>query len=287
MLGVLEKVRQDPKYDSADLLRDIALCYEFSSENLAMASVLMKNALDLRPAGNVIKQKMAEYSKNNSRNFIMIVTYQRSGSTLLQSILNSSDECTIRGENYNMLYYVFQSFLAAEDAMQYIQKGNITAVDWPFFGAEFFDKEKYFCGVLSSFVDNILKIPQNSKVKHIGFKEVKYTEFGEKLPRFIDLMRQCIPNLRVIFNFRNLDDVSKSAWNARMDKETLLKSLSNFEKIANEYANTHDSFASVVVYDRYLEDIKILERLFKFLDIPYDEMKVKSVLEKKLKHGKK
>lgn len=274
LLDILHNVRENRAYSSADLLRDMALYYE-------------TEVLESHPDGPYIKQKTTEYSARKFKSFIMIVTYQRSGSTLLQSILNSSDECVIRGENYNLLYFAFQSYLATEDAMKHIQQGGVTAVDWPFFGAEHMKKEQYFCSVVSAFIEDILNVePKNSKM-NIGFKEVKYDEFGENLPRFLDLMKKCVPNLKIVFNFRNLDDVSKSAWNARRKKEILVTALSNFEALAESYTEEHKGFAKIIKYDDYLEDTQILADLSAFLDISYDALKVKSILAKKLNHGKK
>ena len=40
---------------------------------------------------------------------VLIVTYGRSGSTLLQGILNSIEGCLIRGENDNFCFALYQA----------------------------------------------------------------------------------------------------------------------------------------------------------------------------------
>ena len=40
---------------------------------------------------------------------IIIVTYGRSGSTLLQGLLNASPEILVKGENMNYFYHIFKS----------------------------------------------------------------------------------------------------------------------------------------------------------------------------------
>lgn len=44
------------------------------------------------------------------RSYVFILTYGRSGSTLLMSIINSSPECIVRGENGGALYALFESY---------------------------------------------------------------------------------------------------------------------------------------------------------------------------------
>ena len=48
--------------------------------------------------------------------YLIVVTYGRSGSTLLQSILQSIPGYSFTGENNNVLLPLFHAFLRAEDA---------------------------------------------------------------------------------------------------------------------------------------------------------------------------
>ena len=40
----------------------------------------------------------------------LIISYGRSGSTLLSGLLNSIDGCVINGENNNFIYHLFRSY---------------------------------------------------------------------------------------------------------------------------------------------------------------------------------
>ena len=50
---------------------------------------------------------------------ILIITYGRSGSTLLQGILNSISGVLVRGENANMCYHVFYAYQAILEAKKF------------------------------------------------------------------------------------------------------------------------------------------------------------------------
>ena len=68
-------------------------------------------------------------------NFVFVVTYGRSGSTLLQKVLGDIDGYHISGENNNALYGLYQSFKFANMAkMRFGQE--MTKHDNPWYGAE-------------------------------------------------------------------------------------------------------------------------------------------------------
>jgi len=271
--------------EDADILREASIYYE-KINDIQTAQKIMNDALELRPNGPLIKAKVHEYRKKDISksfsNFVMIVTYQRSGSTLLQSILNTSDDCIIRGENMNVLFSLYRSYRALNDAMKYGY--NSKNMDWPFFGIMETRPKNFFYNSVSNFIDNVLNIKEN--VKTIGFKEVKYDQFGNDLPDFLDLMKECIPNLKIVFNYRNLDDVTISAWNKNRDQNKLKDSLSKFEDLCNNYHRSNNDWTIVIKYDEYLKDNSKLIPLFRFLDCIVDLEKVKLVLDKKLLHGK-
>ena len=48
-------------------------------------------------------------------NFLIIVTAGRTGSTILQHLLNQDPKTLIRGENNNFFYYFYRAYHALED----------------------------------------------------------------------------------------------------------------------------------------------------------------------------
>ena len=70
---------------------------------------------------------------------ILIITYGRSGSTLLQGVLNAIDGVLIRGENMNMCFHMFKTYQAILTSKSKSERSPQS----PFFGAKLLD-EKYF-----------------------------------------------------------------------------------------------------------------------------------------------
>ena len=75
------------------------------------------------------------------RNFksILIITYGRSGSTLLQGVLNNNEGVIIWGENNNMCYHMFKAYKAILKS----KKQNGKFKNNPFYGSELLDAELF------------------------------------------------------------------------------------------------------------------------------------------------
>jgi hypothetical protein len=66
-------------------------------------------------------------------NSILVVTYGRSGSTLLQGLSNSIDCCLIRGENSIFCNYLFKTY----QSIGLAQSQNGETFQSPWFGSQF------------------------------------------------------------------------------------------------------------------------------------------------------
>jgi hypothetical protein len=219
---------------------------------------------------------------NSEGQFIMVVTYARSGSTLIQNLINSIDGFKIRGENHNALFYLYKSYKAILYSKQHAK--NKTPQDWPFYLAEKYDENQFFEDNVNSFINNIIK--PNAMENNIGFKEVKYTDFGDDLVPFLVLLNETIPNLKIVFNFRDHESVANSAFQRKVPKNDLLKKLELFEKQAITFNNKYPKSSVVLSYEQYVANADGFEKLFEFLGVEYDAELAANVLSKKLMHCK-
>src|SRR5262245_596888 len=100
---------------------------------------------------------------------VFIVSYGRTGSTVLQRILNTLPNACIRGENGNVL----MSLRAAHEAAVYATTMSSLATEkGPWYGAEVIRPDAFANALVTSFVDNILCPP--SDVFYLGFKEIRW-----------------------------------------------------------------------------------------------------------------
>ncbi len=213
---------------------------------------------------------------------VLIVTYGRSGSTLLQGVLNSIDGCEIRGENYNFCYSLFESYQALLQSKT--EYGSSAAEPTsPWYGANDFSAEK--------FIDDASKLVLNQLIPNaivpdcIGFKEIRYinqglntVENGElKLHSYLNFLSKLFPNVALVFLTREHDEVLKSGWWQSQEIKKVKSKLAEFENNINDYSvNKTNTFA--IKYEDVVNKRPPLQAMFDFLGAEYNEAIIDAVL---------
>ena len=207
---------------------------------------------------------------------ILVITYGRSGSTLLQGVLNSIDGVLIRGENEN----VFFDFFEAYRKLQRLKEKHVGAIlpKQPWYGIGLFD-ETLLIERLRDTARAILLADRmaDPAVVCYGFKEVRYFEVGADFEAYWGFLEQLFPNPAFIINTRNLDDVVKSAWWKSWDTEELLATLRDFETRCVEYAKTRSNCFQIDYDDVRGKGVRLAE-MFDFLGAEYDPEVIDAVL---------
>ncbi len=215
----------------------------------------------------------------------MIVTYGRSGSTLLQNILLSIDGYSIKGENNNVLMPLFQAYQRAKFAKD--KFGNKPKhKDRPWYGAEKIRPQQFAQRLVQSFIEEIIVPDAGARV--IGFKEIRFQEVGaDSFPDFMDFIRTFLSPCKIIFNTRNAHDVAKSAWYKNMNSTKVIEEIASYDGWYNDYADQHPEDCFVLSYDRYKGNTNGLKPLFDFLGEPFDEAKLCQILNASYDYTKK
>ncbi len=217
--------------------------------------------------------------------FIFIITYGRSGSTVLMKVLNTIDGAEIKGENANALFPLFQSYKCACAAKDHENEKSLL-VDHPWYGASKIDTERYARKLTKVFTEEILN--PNEATRVLGFKEIRYASITnlEKLEEFVKFIRIFFPNSYIIFNRRNLEDVIKSGWWKNMTKEKALAGLEPLDQWMVDYNALHPEFTYIVMYDDYKDNSDAFKEMFDFIDEEINEERVREAMSKKLTHTK-
>ncbi|MBV1900860.1 MAG: sulfotransferase, partial [Kordiimonadaceae bacterium] len=134
----------------------------------------------------------------DNRSFIFIVTYGRSGSTVLQGLLQAIPGYFIRGENMNTLFPLYKACTAAHTA-RYTHGKNPHGQDDPWFGADVIKPEVFTKRIVDTFIEEILQPPADARV--VGFKEIRFHEGGsEHFEPFLNFIFEHFPGCKFIFN---------------------------------------------------------------------------------------
>lgn len=216
----------------------------------------------------IIRQKL-ENMVPHSLNYqhILIITYGRSGSTLLQGILNTIDGVLIRGENDNIFFNLFKTY----KKLIKLKNHHKTAVlpNQPWYGISFID-ENLLMTNYRELAKGILLAENYAESNNLclGFKEIRYDKVGDDFESYLDFLRQLFPKSAFIFNTRNLKDVSKSAWWKNENAEDVVKELSMLETKFEAYSQKYESCFRID-YKDIISKGDNLEGLFTFLGASY------------------
>lgn len=234
---------------------------------------------ELRRRERRLMHRLEEVSGREELSYLFVVTYARSGSTLLQGILNSIPGYLIRGENLQIAehLYAYHQLGAGKRRSNRRRRRrhgveDPSAPSTPFFGIEDFAVRKSLRHARAMVLATLLRPQPDTRVT--GFKEVRWNR--EDLVEFVEWMRAVFPGARFVVNTRDLTSVSRSKiWVDRDDaEETLAVAESRLKALL---AHLGDE-AFHVHYDDYVSDPQVLEGLFDWLGEPFDLERVRDVL---------
>lgn len=215
-------------------------------------------------------------------NFIFIVTYGRSGSTVLQSVLQSIPGYFVRGENMNVLFPLYKASLAAHTTRYQHGKKN-HAPDDPWYGADEVVPEDFTARLRAAFVEEILRPPADTRVA--GFKEIRFHEAGEEhFEPFLNFIHETFEGCKFVFNTRPWQEVSRSGWWASMDPARVEEIITTADGYYESYLSKYPERGIRMRHEITREDPEAFMPLFDFLGETYDAETVASVAGRRLGH---
>ncbi|NRB35100.1 MAG: sulfotransferase [Rhodobacteraceae bacterium] len=226
-------------------------------------------------------QRLARFGLPNLKGSLFIITYGRSGSTLLQSLLHTIPGAHLTGENYNVLAFVFRAS----------HRAHLTKREWgqkpkpgnhPWYGADAVMPQRFERGMINLFVRDLIQPPTNAR--WIGFKEIRYPAVGDDLPRFLTFLRRSFPNAHVVFNSRDPRKVAKSRWWANKPRKDVIKMVTECDARFATYAAANPDHAIHVHHENTVSDPESLRPVFEMLDEPFDLDRINEVLAQPLTH---
>jgi hypothetical protein len=233
-----------------------------------------------RLRGSLARQRLPWSAAPQSH--VFIVTYGRTGSTLLQKLIGSLPGHYMAGENHDCLHGVFEAWQNACVLKEKYGWGY-QAVDHPWHGAHVADPDGYARAMVAAFIDNILKPPRGSRV--IGFKEIRY--LTADLRDYLLFIDRFLAPAKFIINTRSVDAVAQSAWWKTVDKDTLAADVARFNDITDALvAEFPDRFVKID-YARWTTDPEALRPVYALLDMPFDAAAIAATLQVRLEHMRK
>jgi hypothetical protein len=185
--------------------------------------------------------------------YVLVVTYGRSGSTLLQGLLNALPGVLVRGENALFVHSLFQAYEKLNFAMD--QGGESLEPTHPWFGSEQLNPVTFLQSARELVELQLLGGRAKDEVEVLGFKEIRYFDLApDELRKYLDFLRLLLPGVAIVWHTRNHEDVARSGWWVREDPTVLGDSLVRFDETLADYLEKlppwnwlHTNFDEVVV----------------------------------------
>ncbi len=205
--------------------------------------------------------------------YVFVVSYGRSGSTLLMGLLNAIPGYRIRGENYNTLYRLYQADAAVAKARDKFSGADHLRPQSSWYGAPRIREHAFRAALVSAFVTEVLRPEPGDRV--IGFKEIRYTPVHlTDLDEFLGFLREAFPGCRIVVNHRDPAAVARSSWWANVrDAEAKVRAADE-RLLAIPADDRHFHF----FYDAIDDGLANVRELYRFLGEEFDEAAVRRVL---------
>lgn len=217
--------------------------------------------------------------------FVFIITYGRSGSTLLQNTLNAMPGYQIRGENGNALFHLFEAWrvLRTTKPLAGPRASNLTTLpSHPYYGAELVNPAVFGRRMAKTFTQTVLN--PDPDVRTSGFKEIRFIERQAQLEPYLDFMFRFFPNTKFLFNTRDHIEVAASSWWQNQPADQVHQKLTQVEARFDRYLQKHPERGIKIHYNDYINDPAHLDPVFDFLGEGLDPQAVKRILGEKLTH---
>ncbi len=209
-------------------------------------------------------------------NMIFVVTYGRTGSTLLMGILNTIRGARVTGENGNVLAHLFRAIQMAKYGKKKFGRYKTTP-EHAWYGAEDYNPNAFKKKLIAAFKADILGVTGLESV--IGFKEIRSgaTHFSDgEFLQYIDFLLTEFPRSLVVVNTRDLEATAQSAWHATWpDALNILKP----SDIRVRSLLTHFPERTLHIhYDDYIKDHSVLIEAFAKFGIKIDPTKMAAAM---------
>jgi hypothetical protein len=179
-----------------------------------------------------IRRRLRPAPPQHHLDYVFVVTYGRSGSTLVQGLLNALPGVLVRGENG---LYVLEIYRACAKAMAFREihlrhrPGDVRSA---FYGLRSMQRRRFVRAARALVTGTLLGPVSRDQVDVLGFKEVLWNEVRpEETEGFFDFMDSVFPGARYILNQRTHDQVASSGFWQTREADEVSAALARIEEI--------------------------------------------------------
>lgn len=179
--------------------------------------------------------------------YLFVVTYGRSGSTLVQGLLNALPRTLIRGENNLYILPLFNAWLQVRGFQRQHAGEAKKGVRSAFYGLDEVRLDDFVRTSRELVTRQLYGSVRRSSVDVLGFKEVLWHRIPPRQTEtFFVFFEQVFPGARYVLNRRDHDQVSTSGFWRTQERSQVLTALERVESIQDflretRAGRTHDT----------------------------------------------
>ncbi len=194
---------------------------------------------------------------------LFVVTYGKSGSTLLMGLLDSLPGYCIRGENGGVLTDLYRYHATASTRRDQWAEAA-PGPTHPWYGIDGYPSDAAYAAMRRLVDDTLLRPPPGTRVA--GFKEIRWWMAPPE--EFLSFVEALYPGARFVLNTRDHDSVLASGWWKRA--ENARESLEKVEGRLKEAVGNRGDRGYHLHYDDYVAEPARLADLCAWLGEDYD-----------------
>lgn len=222
-----------------------------------------------------------------SNQIVCIASYKRSGSSLLQQVINSNTNYNIidelPGVMPDLLSFLFKT--KSVDSCLTYNKNNKISTNHSIFTNNSFNYADLINDISQVFKNNFF----DESKQIVGWKENDITPETlsyEKTIRCYNQIIELFPNIKFIFNIRNIFDTSRSAmWRNKSNSINIIENNNKFFEEIHLMENFYDK-SILLNYDIWKSDKEYLIDNLSKLNINLDKEVVSKIMNTKFNHLK-
>jgi hypothetical protein len=164
--------------------------------------------------------------------YVFVVTYGRSGSTLVQGLLNAIPRVLVRGENNLYLLPLFRAYREATTFRKGHAKHNPHEPQSAFYGVHEVRPRSFVRYTRDLMMTNLLGRVPARDVDVIGFKEVRWHRiWAAETEAFFEFLDQVFPEALYVLNTRQHEQVAGSGFWLDEGPDTIVDAIIRVEQI--------------------------------------------------------
>jgi hypothetical protein len=171
--------------------------------------------------------------------YVFVVTYGRSGSTLVQGMLNALPRTLVRGENGFYVEHLFQAARTAVEFRDQFQGNRARRVSSAFYGVNHLTRRRFARSANRLITGILLGSDDAAAYDRIGFKEVLWHRIApDDTEPFFAWFDQVFPEAKYVLNTRETEQVVGSGFWQRKDADEAMAAIQRVIEIQDHLRAT-------------------------------------------------